>query len=133
MKLISFICLLLLQILLAQGINIEGTIIAPADAPSNWAAETKVRVDGSRYLGFVKRDGSFVVSDVGAGSYLVEFTNPIYLFQVLEVSFTTLLHSLRERMALHFVLFYRFSLLGLMSTRREKFALEVLTYFELPR
>ena len=87
MKLVYPICLLLLHTLIAQSTDIEGTIVAPTGAHPNWAVETKVRVDGNRYLGFVKRDGTFVISDVAPGSYLVEFTNPVYLFQVTANSF----------------------------------------------
>lgn len=75
--------LLALHFVLIHGTDIEGTIIAPSGASSNWAVETKVRVDGKRYFGFVKPDGSFVISEVPPGSYLVEFTNPTYLFQVI--------------------------------------------------
>lgn len=78
-KLIIF---LTLQFILIHGTDIEGLIITPSGASPNWAAETKVRVDGNRYFGFVKPDGSFVISDVEPGSYLVEFTNPTYLFPV---------------------------------------------------
>ncbi|CDI97011.1 protein of unknown function DUF2012 [Echinococcus multilocularis] len=77
--------ILILQVLLVQGTDIEGTIVAPIGASPNWAAETKVRVDGNRYLGFVKPDGSFIISDVCPGSYLVEFTNPTFLFQPVRV------------------------------------------------
>ncbi|VDN95944.1 unnamed protein product [Rodentolepis nana] len=74
-----------LHFVLIRGTDIEGTIIAPSGASSNWAVETKVRVDGKQYLGFVKPDGSFVISEVAPGSYLVEFTNPTYLFQPVRV------------------------------------------------
>lgn len=73
---------LALQIVHIFGTDIEGVIVAPSGADPNWVAETKVRVDGNRYLGFLKPDGSFVISDVAPGSYLVEFINPTYLFQV---------------------------------------------------
>ncbi|VDM32636.1 unnamed protein product [Hydatigera taeniaeformis] len=75
----------ILQFLLVRGTDIEGTIVAPIDASPNWAVETKVRVDGNRYLGFIKPDGSFIISDVAPGSYLVEFTNPTFLFQPVRV------------------------------------------------
>ncbi|VDL60190.1 unnamed protein product [Hymenolepis diminuta] len=76
---------LALHFVLIRGTDIEGIIIAPSGASSNWAVETKVRVDGKRYFGFVKPDGSFVISEVAPGSYLVEFTNPTYLFQPVRV------------------------------------------------
>lgn len=82
MDLTILIFTLILQVLLVKGTDIEGTIAAPIGASPNWAAETKVRVDGNRYLGFIKPDGSFIISDVAPGSYLVEFTNPTFLFQV---------------------------------------------------
>ncbi|KAM7541747.1 hypothetical protein Aperf_G00000004559 [Anoplocephala perfoliata] len=81
----KFIIFLALQFVLISGTDIEGLIIAPTGASSNWATETKVRVDGSQYFGFVKPDGSFVISDVEPGSYLVEFTNPTFLFQPVRV------------------------------------------------
>ncbi|VDD79751.1 unnamed protein product [Mesocestoides corti] len=77
--------LLSANILLARGTDIEGLIVPPLGAHSNWAVDTKIRVDGSKYLGFVKPDGNFVVSDVPPGSYLVEFTNPAYLIQPVRV------------------------------------------------
>ncbi|KAL5961812.1 ER membrane protein complex subunit 7 [Taenia solium] len=85
MNLTFLIVTLILQVLLAKGTDIEGTIAAPIGASPNWAAETKVRVDGNRYLGFVKPDGGFIISDVAPGSYLVEFTNPTFLFQPVRV------------------------------------------------
>lgn len=85
MQLLPYILILLSSVLLSLGANIEGSIMAPLDAPPDWAMHTRVRVDGGKFLGFVQRDGHFIVSNVPSGSYLIEFTHLAYLFQVNKV------------------------------------------------
>jgi len=85
MQLLPYILILLSSVLLSLGANIEGSIMAPLDAPPDWAMHTRVRVDGGKFLGFVQRDGHFIVSNVPSGSYLIEFTHPAYLFQPIRV------------------------------------------------
>lgn len=78
----SLLFILVFGITLVISTDIDGVVVSPQDAPSNWVVNTKVRVDGNKYFGFMRSDGSFVVSNVPPGSYLIEFTNPTYLFQV---------------------------------------------------
>uniref|UniRef100_A0A0X3NZ04 ER membrane protein complex subunit 7 n=1 Tax=Schistocephalus solidus TaxID=70667 RepID=A0A0X3NZ04_SCHSO len=65
--------------------SIEGVVVPPLNASPDWVIHTRIRVDGQKYIGFVKTDGSFIVSDVPSGSYLLEITNPVYLFQPVRV------------------------------------------------
>ncbi|CAH1979680.1 unnamed protein product [Acanthoscelides obtectus] len=68
--------------------NIEGRIFPLSDyhtTQANWQANTRVHVNGGEYLGFVKRDGSFVVHNLPAGSYVVEVFNPEYTFEPARV------------------------------------------------
>nr|CAH7737711.1 unnamed protein product [Callosobruchus chinensis] len=68
--------------------NIEGRIFPLSDyqtTQTNWQANTKIHVNGGEHLGFVKRDGSFVVHNLPAGSYVVEVFNPEYTFEPARV------------------------------------------------
>ncbi|VDN49879.1 unnamed protein product [Dibothriocephalus latus] len=79
--LLLLVAAFLQQLVTSDCTSIEGVVVPPLNASPDWVIHTRVRVDGQKYIGFVKTDGSFVVSDVPSGSYLVEITNPVYLFQ----------------------------------------------------
>ncbi|VEL07612.1 unnamed protein product [Protopolystoma xenopodis] len=62
---------------------IEGTVIPPYG--NDWFIKTRIHIDGGQYLGFVRSDGSFKVTNVPSGSYLVEVVNPVFVFQPARV------------------------------------------------
>lgn len=66
---------------------IEGKVY-PMDPPfgqQNWQTNTKIHVNGGRYLGFVKEDGSFVVHNISPGSYILEAVNSEYVYEPVRV------------------------------------------------
>lgn len=67
---------------------IEGKVFPLSDYSThqqNWQANTRIHVNGGELLGFVKKDGSFVVHNVPSGSYIVEVLNPEYTFEPVRV------------------------------------------------
>ncbi|XP_072381368.1 ER membrane protein complex subunit 7 homolog [Diabrotica undecimpunctata] len=67
---------------------LEGRVFPLTDSQSkqfNWQANTRIHVNGGEYLGFVRRDGSFTVHNVPAGSYIVEVLHPEFTFEPARV------------------------------------------------
>lgn len=52
---------------------------------SDWLGVTRVLVDGGDYIGYLRSDGSFVVNELPSGSYVVEISNPNYIFESARV------------------------------------------------
>lgn len=73
----------------ASAYTIEGIVVVPTDANSDWFINTRIHVDGDLHIGFVKPDGSFEVSNVPSGSYMVEVVNPTYVFHGARVDITS--------------------------------------------
>ncbi|XP_044265216.1 ER membrane protein complex subunit 7 homolog [Tribolium madens] len=70
------------------GYTIEGRIFPLSDyqtSQAHWQANTRIHVNGGELIGFVKKDGSFVVHNVPSGSYVVEVLNPEYTFEPVRV------------------------------------------------
>lgn len=68
--------------------SLEGRVFPLSDyavSQPNWQANTRVHINGGEMIGFVKKDGSFVVHNVPAGSYIVEVLNPEYNFEPARV------------------------------------------------
>lgn len=66
--------------------SIEGRVYPPDTfEPINWQADTKVQVNAGEFLGFLRQDGSFVVSNVPSGSYIVEVINPHFVYEPVRV------------------------------------------------
>uniref|UniRef100_A0A1B6EB66 ER membrane protein complex subunit 7 beta-sandwich domain-containing protein n=1 Tax=Clastoptera arizonana TaxID=38151 RepID=A0A1B6EB66_9HEMI len=67
--------------------EIEGKVFPPDNLPpnTNWQANTFVTVKGGYHLGFLREDGTFVISNVPSGSYVVEVVNPNYTFEAVRV------------------------------------------------
>ena len=42
-------------------------------------------MDGGKFIGFLRPDGSFTVNDIPAGSYIVEVLSPNHLFEPVRV------------------------------------------------
>jgi len=77
--------------------KIEGKVHV-TDAPiSDWAPHAKVIVDGGRFIGFIKQDGSFVINNVPPGSYLVEVSSPSYIFDPARVDISSKTGKMRAR------------------------------------
>lgn len=49
-----------------------------------WQA-TQVSINGGEYKGFLRDDGTFVISSVPSGSYVVEILNPNYVYEPVRV------------------------------------------------
>lgn len=70
---------------------IDGKVQFPpgADLTPELLTTTRVIVNYGEYLSFVQRDGSFTVSNLPAGSYLVEVTNPDFFYEPVRVDITS--------------------------------------------
>ncbi|XP_071949627.1 endoplasmic reticulum membrane protein complex subunit 7-like [Antedon mediterranea] len=65
--------------------TIEGKVIISGAKLLEWLPETRILVDGGAYVGFMRADGSFTVGGVPSGSYVVEVSNPKFLFEPARV------------------------------------------------
>ena len=63
----------------------------------DWTSQTTVLVNGGEYIGFLKADGAFVVSDVASGSYIVEVASPNHLFEPVRVDISAKRGKIRAR------------------------------------
>ncbi|XP_030636882.1 ER membrane protein complex subunit 7-like [Chanos chanos] len=70
--------------------KIEGRAIVPGVKPQDWISAARVLVDGEEHVGFFRQDGSFAVSDVPSGSYVVEIVSPSYRFEPVRVDITSI-------------------------------------------
>ncbi|XP_050523022.1 ER membrane protein complex subunit 7 homolog [Daktulosphaira vitifoliae] len=64
--------------------NIEGKVMVP-NMTTSWLAETIVHLKGGEAIGFLRKNGSFVISKVPSGSYIVEVINPNYIYEPIRV------------------------------------------------
>ncbi|XP_071443561.1 ER membrane protein complex subunit 7 homolog isoform X1 [Hetaerina americana] len=65
---------------------IEGKVTLPDSYLSNnWQSLTRILVNGGDYLGYLKEDGSFVITGVPSGSYVVEVSNPDFAYEPVRV------------------------------------------------
>jgi len=70
--------------------TIEGRVYSPDTfEPINWQADTKIQVNAGEFLGFLRQDGSFVISNVPSGSYIVEVINPDFMYEPMRVEINT--------------------------------------------
>lgn len=64
--------------------NIEGKVYAPelfSSAEFNWQQNTAITINDGEYSAFLKDDGTFVISGVPSGSYVVDIFNPDYYYE----------------------------------------------------
>ncbi|CAH8663640.1 unnamed protein product [Schistosoma guineensis] len=73
----------------SYGYVIEGTVVMPPEAPPDWHVNTRINIAGDQFVGFVKADGNFEVTNVPSGSYIVEVINPVYYFQGVRVDISS--------------------------------------------
>lgn len=67
---------------------LEGRVFPLSDSQQkqfNWQANARIHVNGGEYLGFVRKDGSFTIQNVPAGSYIVEVLHPEFAFEPARV------------------------------------------------
>uniref|UniRef100_A0A182J0X8 ER membrane protein complex subunit 7 beta-sandwich domain-containing protein n=1 Tax=Anopheles atroparvus TaxID=41427 RepID=A0A182J0X8_ANOAO len=67
---------------------IEGKVYPPelyGDADLTWQLDTQISINGGEYKGFLREDGTFVISSVPSGSYVVEIINPDYFYEPVRV------------------------------------------------
>ena len=102
---IIFILILFVNISMEDEVNsattllykIEGKVQVTDTPVADWVSSAKVIVDGGRFIGFIKQDGSFVINNVPPGSYLVEVTSPSYIFEPARVDISSKTGKMRAR------------------------------------
>lgn len=71
--------------------SIEGKVYAPEIYTSNdfnWQRDTVITINNGEYNGFLKEDGTFSISGVPSGSYVVEVSNPDYYYESVRIQTT---------------------------------------------
>lgn len=64
--------------------SIDGRVYAPEIYSSNdlnWQRDTVITINDGEYSGFLKADGTFSISGIPSGSYVVEVSNPDYYYE----------------------------------------------------
>jgi len=86
----------------AHKVKIEGKVVMPQDdsISDKWRSNTRILVNYGEYVGFVREDNTFTVSNVPPGSYIVEVANKDYIFEPFRVDITSK-GKLRARKLLH--------------------------------
>ncbi|XP_057334968.1 ER membrane protein complex subunit 7 [Microplitis mediator] len=64
---------------------IEGKVFPWENANPGWQIMTHVMANGGEYYGFLREDGTFTISNVPSGSYIVEVVNPNYAYEPVRV------------------------------------------------
>ena len=77
--------------------TIEGTVEVVGQDPREWAAKTRVVVDGGRYYGYLRSTGEFKIYNVPPGSYLVEVISPNFAFVPARVDISSKTGKIRSR------------------------------------
>ena len=74
---------------LNSGFKIEGKLYPPEQKGPDWFAKTRILVDGSRRVGYLREDNTFSVSGLPSGSYLVEVSNPDHFYEPVRIEITS--------------------------------------------
>lgn len=71
----------------STGYTIEGKVFPPDVTSMNnqWPKTSVVTINGGEFKGFLKEDGTFIVSNVPSGSYVLEVLNPDYIYEPVRV------------------------------------------------
>ncbi|KAK7603567.1 hypothetical protein V9T40_003566 [Parthenolecanium corni] len=74
---------------LANLFDIEGVVYPPDTLPHNkkiaWLTETRVYLKGGNHVGFLRENGSFVLSKIRPGSYIVEVVSSNYVYEPIRI------------------------------------------------
>ncbi|KAL5286905.1 EMC7 family protein [Megaselia abdita] len=67
--------------------TIEGRVYPPEymGTSDNWQLGTVVTINGGEFKGFLREDGSFVISSVPSGSYVVEINSHDFFYEPIRV------------------------------------------------
>ncbi|UYV81059.1 RNF14 [Cordylochernes scorpioides] len=68
---------------------IEGKVHPPEVVTTEWLTTTRILINAGEHVGFLRQDGSFSISNVAPGSYVVEVANPNYLYEPIRVDVTS--------------------------------------------
>ena len=97
----TWLCIVYLALnsyVLAEDLyKIEGKVIIPNERLSDWTSDTKILVDGMKYIGFLQHDGSFTVHNVPVGSHIVQVSSPNYYFDPVRVDISRSKGKIRAR------------------------------------
>jgi len=69
--------------------RMEGRVFPPDSEPENWQTQTRILVNGGEYKGFLTEEGTFAVSNIPSGSYVVEVANPDFMYEPVRVDINT--------------------------------------------
>ncbi|XP_063699846.1 ER membrane protein complex subunit 7 homolog [Culicoides brevitarsis] len=71
----------------STGYTIEGKVFPPdvTSMSNQWPKNSVVTINGGEFKGFLKEDGSFIISSVPSGSYVLEVLNPDYIYEPVRV------------------------------------------------
>jgi ER membrane protein complex subunit 7 len=63
--------------------TIEGKVYSPEIymSDTDWQKNVVVSINGGEYQGFLKEDGSFILSSIPVGSYVVDIINSDYVYE----------------------------------------------------
>lgn len=66
---------------------IEGKVYSPEIKLSedNWQQNTRITINGGDYMGYLRDDGGFIISNVPSGSYVLEIINPDYYYESVRI------------------------------------------------
>uniref|UniRef100_A0A1L8E5T4 Putative actin binding protein n=1 Tax=Nyssomyia neivai TaxID=330878 RepID=A0A1L8E5T4_9DIPT len=67
---------------------IEGRVYPPELFPgvdNPWQRDTLIQINGGEIQGFLREDGSFIISGIPSGSYVLEVVNPDYIYEPVRV------------------------------------------------
>ncbi|XP_056332909.1 ER membrane protein complex subunit 7-like [Danio aesculapii] len=70
-------------------VHVSGRALVPGVRAQDWISSARVLLDGEKHVGFLRDDGSFTVSDVPSGSYVLEISSPTYRFLPVRVDITS--------------------------------------------
>uniref|UniRef100_A0A0N5AV50 DUF2012 domain-containing protein n=1 Tax=Syphacia muris TaxID=451379 RepID=A0A0N5AV50_9BILA len=75
----------------ATTFTIQGWVELPPSihADKDWRVGCRVLVNYGQHIGFVRKNGSFVVTGVPSGSYIVEVTHVNFVFEPVRVDITS--------------------------------------------
>ncbi|CAD7014678.1 ER membrane protein complex subunit 7 homolog [Ceratitis capitata] len=64
--------------------TIEGKVFSP-ESQMKVQSETSLSINSGEYKGFLRDDGTFIISNVPSGSYVLEVHNPDYYYEPIRV------------------------------------------------